>query len=166
MWMPTVFFVGMLGFGALILFSKLYKFKGTKLKKRISYAMALTLFFTLFFLWQTQGNIHTIYKGLIVGIFLCAPLCIYTKRWIDKKIEGNKILYKKRNILINTFWAVLLGVFIEEFMPQGYGKTIFESIWPIFGLCLAAFISQVYLFYYVVKLERKIGAPILEDSNS
>jgi len=76
---------------------------------------------------------------------------------VNKKIEGNKILYKKRNIFINAFWAVLIGVFIEEFMPQGYGKTIFESIWPIFWLCLSAFFSQVYLFYYVVKLERKMA---------
>ena len=46
MWMGIVFFLGMLGFLIFIILCKLCKFKGTKFKDRLSYALAFSLFLT------------------------------------------------------------------------------------------------------------------------
>jgi hypothetical protein len=163
MWTGIIFFSGILVFLLLTILTKLYKFKGTKLKTRMSYALALSLFFTLYFLWQTQGKAQIIGRGLILGMLLSIPLCLYHKRWIDNKIEGNKILYKMKKTYLNILWAVLGVVIVELLMSQDTGKQFMASIWPILGLCLAWFFSQVYIFFYVVKLERRLGVPILED---
>jgi len=166
MWMAIVFFVGMLVFLTFILFSKLYKFKGTKLKVRMSYGLALSLFITLFYLWQTNGNLNKIGKGLIFGIVLGIPFCFYSKRWLDSKIEGANIIYRKKNTYLNLVWAFVGFISMELLMFQGAGRTIMEAVWPLLGLCLSWFFSHVFTFYYVVKLERYLGAPILEDSNT
>ncbi len=163
MWMAIIFLTGMLAFLSLIIFAKLYKFKGTKLKTRMNYALALSLFFTLCFLSQTQGKAQIIGRGLILGAILSIPFCFYNKRWIDKKIEGTKIFYKMKRIYINALWTVLAVVIMQLLMLQDTGKKFISSIWPILGLCLAWFFSQVFIFFYVVKLERKLGVPILED---
>jgi len=156
--------MGMLGFIIFLTFSKLYRFKGTKLKVRLSYALALSLFFTLFYLWQTKGNSEIIFRGIILGIVLGVPFCLHSRRWIDKKIEGTKIYYKKKNVYINYLWGILGVILVQVLMVNKYGKILIESIWPVLGLCFSWFFSQVFMFYYVVKLERELGSPILEDN--
>ncbi len=129
----------------------------------MSFALAMSLFMTLYFLWQTQGNTQIISRGLVFGIILSVPFCFYNKRWIDNKIEGTKIFYKTKKTYLNILWAVLGVVIVQLLMVQDAAKKIITSIWPIFGLCLSWFISQVFSFFYVIRLERKLGAPILED---
>ena len=163
MWMAIILFVGILGFLIFILLSKLYKFQGTKLKVRMNYALAVSLFFSLFILWRTKGDIQIICKGFALGIILGIPFCVYSKRWLDKKIEGAKILYKMKNIYLNILWSFLGLVLVEILMNRESSRKLIASTWPILGLCLSWFFSQVFIFLYVVKLERKLGAPILED---
>ncbi len=122
MWMAIIFFIGMLVFLSLAIFAKLYKFKGTKLKTRMSFALALSLFFTLYFLWQSQGNTQIISKGLVLGIILSVPFCFYNKRWIDNKIEGTKIFYKTKRTYLNILWAVLGVVIVQLLMLQDTAK--------------------------------------------
>ncbi len=166
MWTGIIFFSGILVFLLLSILAKLYKFKGTKLKTRMSYALALSLFFALYFLWQTQGNVDIIGRGLFLGVVLSVPFCLYNKRWIDKKIEGTKIFYKMKKTYLNVLWAVLGIAMVELIMSQDTAKKIITSRWPVLGLCLAWFFSQVYIFFYVVKLERKLSTPILEDKKA
>jgi hypothetical protein len=164
MWEAIIFFLGVLCFLFFILLSKLYKFQGTKLKVRMNYALVLSLFFTLFNLWQSKGDIQIIVRGLMLGIILGIPFCVYSKRWIDKKMEGATIFYKSTSIYLNVFWALFGVVLVQVLMTRESWKKFVESVWPILGLCLSWFISQVFIFFYVVKLERKLGAPILEDN--
>jgi len=163
MWPHIIFSVVALSFLIFILVSKLYKFQGTKLKVRMNYALALSLFFTLFYLWQTKGDIQIIGKGLILGIILGIPFCFYSKRWIDKKIEGTKIYYKTKRIYLNILWTFIGVLLIQVLIIRESGRKLMESMWPILGLCISWFLSQVYLFFYVIKLERKLGASILEE---
>ena len=164
----TLFFFG-LGMIAFLLFmyvGKLYKFKGTKLRTRMNYSLGfslfLTLFFTLFFLWQTDDKMHVIGKSLLLSAVLCVPSCFYSKRSIEKRIEGTTIFYKSkqysRNLLSSVPISILLMIFFIYF-----GKKIFEAAWPILGLSFTLFTTTVFLWFYVARLEKKLGSLILED---
>ena len=99
----------------------------------------------------------------MLGIILGIPFCFYSKRWIDKKIEGTKISYKTKRIYLKVLWAFLGVVLMQVLMTRESWRKLIESIWPILGLCLSWFFSQVFIFFYVAKLERKLDTSILED---
>ncbi|HWR58141.1 MAG TPA: hypothetical protein VN328_04560 [Thermodesulfovibrionales bacterium] len=163
MLMAGTFFIVMLVFLAVILYLKLYKFQGTRLRVRMSYALALSLFFTLYFLWQTQGNIHIIGRGILVGVILFIPFSLFDKRWLDKKIEGTKIVYKKKGIYLNLLSVFLVVILTQLLITRDFFKAVLELTWPMLGMCFGWFLTQAYLLLHVIKLEKKLGAPILEE---
>lgn len=165
MWMAITFLTVMLGFLTFILFSKLYKFQGTRLRVRMTYAMALSLFFTLYFLWQTQGNIYIIGRGILVGVVLFIPFSLYDKRWLDRKIEGTKIVYKRKRIYWNLLWVFLIIIVTQLLMTKHFFRAVLASTWPMLGMSFGWFLTQAYLLSHVIKIEKKLGTPILEEKN-
>lgn len=83
MWDATIFFLVMTSFIVFAYAAKLCRFKGTKLKIRMIYALAISLFFTLYFLWITKGDAEIIEKGLLVGGLAAIPFATFTKWWMD-----------------------------------------------------------------------------------
>lgn len=163
MWFSIVFALGLIIFLVFAYITKLYKFKGTKLKTRMNYALAVSIFFTVLWLLQTDGNMQIIGKGVIVGLLLSIPLCFYYKNWIEKRIKGTTIIYKRHQRLKSYLWLIPLLILYEMFVRQDIGKQILESKWPILGIFFSWFISQVFVLFYIIKIERKLGKPILED---
>lgn len=164
MWMGIIFFIGILSFLALMLFLTLHKFQGTRLRVRMSYELALSLFFTLYFLWQTQGNVNIIVRGMLLGVVLFIPFSLYDKRWLDKKIEGAKIVYKKKRLYLNILLVVAAVIVTQLLMTSKYFRALFESTWPPLGMCFGWLLTQAYLLFHVIKLEKKLGMPILEEN--
>lgn len=163
MWLSIIFAIGIIGFLSFVYFAKLYRFHGTKLKTRMNYALALSLFFLLLFLYQTEGQLQIIGKGFLLGVALSIPFCFYSKRWIDKKIEGSTIFYKNRQYVRSFLWGILIFILFQIFVHQEFGRQIIEDIWPILGLSFSWFVSQVFILFYIVKRERILGRPILEE---
>jgi divalent metal cation (Fe/Co/Zn/Cd) transporter len=89
---------------------------------------------------------------------------MYSKKWTESKLDGAKILYKKKQPYINMLWSFLGVALVQVLIRQEYGKMFIKSVWPMLGICLSWFFSQIFIFYYVIKLEKRIGSPILEDS--
>ena len=152
MWLRNILIIGLfilllLSFGAGL-------HRRTKFKTRKAFSSGWFLFITLLFLWSTGGNTEIIRKGLLFGLVLCVPYCIYEKRWIDKRIEGTtreqRILHELRNIPIIILFLL-------------FWKIIVEPIWPCLGFFFALFLTQVCTLLYVIKLEKDSGAPILEN---
>jgi tetratricopeptide (TPR) repeat protein len=162
-WYLIISVSGLIVFLVIIYVTKLYKFKGTKLKTRMNYALALSLFFTMLTLWQTGGEIQVIGKGFLLGCFLGVPLCFYYKKWTDSRIQGTKIFYKKGQRFRNLLWMIPLFILFQLFVHQDLGKKFLEAEWPMLGIVFSWFISQVFVLFYIIKIERKLGKPILED---
>ena len=163
MWTAIVLVLGMLASLGFILLFRLYKFKGTKLKVRTVYGLALSFFFTLFFLKQSQGNIQIIGKAFILGLVLAVPFCLFSRIWIKNRLRGNKVFYKKKTIWLNLLVGIAVVALMQLLLFQGYGRRLIESIWPILGLTLSWLFCQIFMFFFVVRLERKLGTLILED---
>jgi tetratricopeptide (TPR) repeat protein len=162
-WYLIISASGLIVFLVIIYVTKLYKFKGTKLKTRMNYALALSLFFTMLTLWQTGGELQVIGKGFLLGCFLGIPLCFYYKKWTDNKIHGTKIFYKKGQRFRNLLWVIPLSILFQLFVHQDLGKKFLEAEWPMLGIVFSWFISQVFVLFYIIKIERNLGKPILED---
>ncbi len=179
MWPSIIFGLGMIALLTFARVGKLYKFKGTKLKKRMSYALGFWFCFILYFLWQ--GEMQGIGKSLLLGAVLCIPWCFYKKRWLKKRIEGTTIFYKRKRSLRKQYlrtlsWAIpitiLFPILVVVLLRVDSGERIREALiileatlpWLGFGFGFAGFTSQVFILLYVVKLERKLGTPILEDT--
>ncbi len=128
--------------------------KETKFRTKKAFSSGWFLFITLLLFWSTGGNMQFIEKGLLLGVVLCIPLCIYEKRWIDKRIEGTTL---KQRLHHNLRGIPILFLFLC------FWKQIVEPVWPSLGFFFALFTAQVYILFYAVMLERKFGAPILED---
>ena len=93
-------------------------------------------------------------KGFLLGAVLCVPFCIYEKRWIDKRIEGTT----RKQRLRHESWGILIIILFLCFWKQ-----IVAPVWPCLGFFFAWFSTQVYILFYTVRLERKLGSPILEN---
>lgn len=164
MWIVIIVLSGLLALPLFMLFgAKLYKFKGTKLKTRVKYAAVLFMSYTLIILWLSYDQLQIIGKGLLLGAALSIPFYFYSKRWITKKIEGTTIFYKRKQFLRNLLWVVPVIILINLKEKINFMKQIFDVDWPILGILFACFITAVFTLSYIIKLERKLGSPILED---
>lgn len=166
MWAAMIFSVVMIGFLILILFTKLYKFQGTRLKTRMIYALTLSLFFTLYFLWQSQGNIEVVVRGILIGIVVFVPFSLFDKKRLDKRIEGTRIVYKKKNMYLNIFSVFAIIILMQLLATNNFIKAVIESTWPMLGVCIGWFLGQAYLLAHVIKLEKKLGGPIFEEKEA
>jgi len=138
MWLSIIFGLGMIALLTFAYVGKLYKFKGTKLKTRMSYALVFLFCFILYFLWQ--GEMQGIGKSLLLGAVLCIPLCLYKKRWLKKRIEGTTIFYKRKRSLRRQFlrtlsWAIpitiLVPILVVVLPHVAFGERILEATWLI-----------------------------------
>lgn len=167
MWDIILFPIGLIGFLIFIYVAKLYKVKGTKFKTRAGYFSAVSLFFTLLMLLRTEGDMKIIGKGVLLGIVLSAPYYLSSRRWLKNTIQGPTIYYKRGQQLKSFIWLILFAIFLQILGHQAYMKQAFDaiwtSVWPLLGLAFAWFISQGYVLFYVIKIERELGSPILED---
>lgn len=163
MWFSIVFAIGIVLFISFAFVARLHKFKGTRFKTRMNYGLGVSLFFTLLYLWQTDGKMQIIGKGLLLGAVLCVPFCLYSKRWIEKRIEGTTIFYKRKQYFRRLILLIPIAVLTMIFFHLHWGKQVLNARWPILGLCISWLISQFFILSYVAKLERKLGRPILED---
>jgi len=162
-WYLIVSVSGLIIFLVIIYVTKLYKIKGIKLKTRMSYALVLCLFFTILALWQTGGEIQVIWKGVLLGSFLGVPFCFYYKKWIDSKIQGTKIFYEEGQRYKYLLWMIPLFILLRLFIRSGLGEKFLEAKWPMLGIVFSWFIAQVFVLFYIFKIERKLGKPIVED---
>jgi hypothetical protein len=152
MWLFYFFCFGLIVFLILSFTAGLHK--ETKFRTKKALSSGWFLFITLLLLWSTGGNMHLIGKGLLLGVVLGVPLCMYEKRWIDKRIEGTtrkeRLRHQSRTIpiiiLFLCFW-----------------KQIVVPIWPSLGFFFALLTTQVYILFYTITLEKKLGTPILES---
>ncbi len=163
MWVFIIFGLAMIVFMLWVWAAKLYRFRETKLKTRMTYALGMSLFFTLFFLWQTGGKIQVIGKGLLFGMVLSVPLSFYSKRWLDRRMHGTTILYKRKQFLRNLIVVIPAAVVMRVLLDLQWGQQIFDAKWSAVGLGVCWLITQLFILAYIVKLERKLGGPILED---
>ena len=152
MWVAYIFIFGMMVFLLLSFIAGLHK--GTKFRTRKAFSSGWFFFITLLFLWSTKGNMLLIGNGLLLGAVLFIPFSIYEKRWIDKRIEGTT----RTQRLKHDTWSILIIILF-----LGLWKQIVVPIWPSLGFFSAWFSTQVYILFYAIKLERKFGAPILEN---
>jgi tetratricopeptide (TPR) repeat protein len=162
-WYLIVSVSGLIIFLVIIYVTKLYKIKGIKLKTRMSYALVLSLFFTILALWQTGGEIQVIWKGLLLGCFLGVPFCLYYMKWIDSKLQGTKIFYEKGQRYKYLLWMIPLFILLRLFIRHDLGEKFLEAKWPMLGIVFSWFIAQVFVLFYIIKIERKLGKPIVED---
>ena len=128
--------------------------KGTKFRTRKAFSSVWFLFISLLLLWSTKGNMQLIEKGLLFGIVLSIPFCIFEKRWIDRRIEGTT----RKQRLRRQLWEILIIIVFLCFWRQ-----IVMPVWPSLGFFFALFSTQAYILLYAIKLERKLGTPILEN---
>ena len=178
MWLRIIFGLGMIALATFMYVGKLHKFKGTKLKTRISFGLGLSFCLALSFL--SLGEMQGIGKSLLLGAVLCLPLCFYKKRWLKKRIEGTTIFYERKRYLYykrkryfrNLLWAIPIIILFQILLLVGFrgrileaaSLIVLETTWLFLGVVFALFTSQVFLLFCVVKLERKLGTPILEDT--
>ena len=152
MWFRNILIIGLFVFLLLSFWAGFRR--TTKFRTKKAFSSGWFLFITLLFLWSTGGNMEILRKGILFGAIICAPFCVYEKRWIDQRIIGTtreqRILHELRNVPI-IFLFIL------------FWKHIVEPIWPCLGFFFALFLTQVYTLHYVIKLEKDLGAPILEN---
>ena len=129
-------------------------YKGTKFRTRKACSSGWFLFITLLLLWSTKGNVQIIEKGILFGLVLSIPFCIFEKRWIDRRIEGTT----RKQRLSRQLWEILVIILFLCFWKQ-----IVMPVWPSLGFFFALFSTQTYILFYAIKLERKLGTPILEN---
>lgn len=158
-----VFVIGTIAFMILMLAAKLHTFKGGALKTRVYFALAISLFFTFLLLFRSDGKIHIISKGFLLGIILFIPFWLYTKRWLEKRIEGAVIFYKRKQFRNMLLFLIPVSIIVQISLRTDYGRQIIETTWPFLGLSFSWLFSQVFVLFFIERLERKLGRPIIED---
>lgn len=146
-----------------IFVGKLYHFKGGGLRKRMYYALGLSLFATLATLGYSEKYITVIGRSILFGSILFLPFYYFTKRDIEKRVKGNVIYYKHRHLFKNFLLVASIMTITHILFRTNIGRQILITNGVILGLCFAWFISQIFILIYIAKLEKKIGTSILED---
>ncbi len=87
---------------------------------------------------------------------------------MNKRIDGATILYErsqyKQNLKEYLLWSIFSIILVTILSAKGLLEQILESTrWLFLGLCFSWFIAQVLILFYINKLEKKLGAPIIED---
>lgn len=141
----------------------LHKFKGTKLRTRMKFVIGGVFIFILLFC-QIIEDLHQIEKGFKYGLIFTVPIYIYRKRWLEKRIEGTTVFYKKKARLRNFIELVIYGmVLILLYSIDWIGQIVVDNIWLTLGFSISYLISEIFALFYVVKMEKKLNESILED---
>ena len=153
-----------------------------KIKKQEIIAFLYILIIIIYFLLNMKIGTNDLLNSIILAI----PISIFyfrrTRNDIEKNLIGNIVSYKDDHtthfakmgraetysiIFICTIvLIILIGIyihldlkwhtFVERFFEYGFGKPIFLGI--IFGTVL----GQLGKLLYIVKLENKLGVPLIE----
>jgi hypothetical protein len=158
-----LFPIALIVFILIMSLSGLYKFKGTRFKTRLIYGLALSIFFALYSLWQIEGNLTTIGKGILLGIMLVPLSILYTRYWIEKRLKGGTILYARNYRLRSWLWFIPFFICLQFLFHSEVGKQLIDAKWPLLGLCFSWLIIQVFSLFYISRLEDKLGHAIMED---
>lgn len=149
----------------IMLAARLDQLKGGRLRKRTYYFLGLSLFFTLMIFGYGDKDITVFIKGIVFGSILCLPFYYLTKRDMEKRIKGNVIYYKQRNlfevkrILLLTF----ISIITQMLLKNDIGRQILITNGVMLGFGFAWFFSLIFILIYIAKLERKLGTSIVED---
>jgi len=158
-----LFPMAMIAFILIMTCAGLYKFKGTRLKTRMIYGLALSILFSLFFLCQSGGDIAIIGNGLFLGVILAPLSILYTRRWIEKRLDNGTVYYHRNHRARYWLWFIPFFICLQFLFHSEFGKQLLNAAWPVLGLCFSWVILQVYTLSYIIKLENKLGQPIMED---
>jgi len=153
-----------------------------KIKKQESIDFLYILIIAIYFLLNMKIGTYNLVNSLILTI----PISIFyfrmTRNNIDKNLIGNIVSYKDNHstnftkmgrakaysisIICGIIFIILSGIyihldlkwhtFIERFFEYGFGKPIF------LGAILGAVLGQFGKLLYIIKLENKLGAPLIE----
>ncbi|MHC4457214.1 MAG: hypothetical protein ACYS0I_09000, partial [Planctomycetota bacterium] len=82
------------------------------------------MFFTILFLWPTDGKLQVIINGVLLGMVLCGPLYFLIKNEIKKKIEGTTIYYKQKQYLRSLIVVVPIIILSSIFFRLEWGRKI------------------------------------------
>jgi len=56
-----------------------------------------------------------------------------------------------------------LFIVLQLFIRHDLGEKFLEAKWPMLGIVFCWFVAQVFVSLYIIKIERKLGKPIVED---
>lgn len=155
-----------MGFVAAMYLSGLQRYRGTQLRTRIEFEFVLSLLVTVCLVWAIQGRPILIVRALALGAVLSVPFSVQNKHSIDHRLRGSTIFYRGTYGLRNALWAIALTMFAMLFtvLYVGFRMSLFgQLIWPLLGFGVAWLAARAFALVYVLKLERKLGAAILED---
>lgn len=150
-----------IGIVALITFqyaTGLHRFNGTMLMTRMYYRVAVSMFLTIAGVFLFGWKIDDFGKSAVTGILLSIPFWFHSKRSLDKRMEGTKVIYTRKPHSQFLKSEVLSWMFAACFAMVAY-----QVPWAVGGLGMGWILSEIYTMAYVEKLENELGAPIMEE---
>jgi len=133
----------------------------TKLKIKLVFGLVISLFFTLYLIYLNDGDFFIILKSLLLGLVISFLFSIYNRKWLLKNIKGTILFINKhksrRTLLKKIIFVVIIAIPLYIVTRQGYR-------WPIIGLGMSWIFSIIFNLFYIIRLEKKLGGPILLEN--
>lgn len=168
----SFFFFGMLVFIVLMLTKKLYRFDATKLRVRKLFAVWLLSFFSAFWFFMSLSTdklsitLTDIPTVLILAALLGFFLFYLERKSYLKMLKGVRIIYptkQRRRIFTIAIVNISINIIIVVVLIN-IGIHKLPWIGPvIMGLFLALWGAQLAMLIHIIRLERVLGSPIVEN---
>lgn len=148
---------------------KIYTLKDRLYKKKICFTVGGFLYVIILVSLSFGDMIEKVPEKILTGIILSIPLYYLFKKEIEKKIKGNVIYYKHDTKFV-TFKRGLVFVLMVTSINLILLSLIRKRQWHMDQLLqiaavgggIALFISNIFILIFIHRLEKKLGAPILE----
>ena len=141
------------------------RYAGKLFRDQMKYAfmVAIVLVAVLFVCLLAHGDVWGVLKAIVLGAVLIMPACWWTKRWIARHIDGNRVFFKHRSRFL---YALTFSLTLTPAMLFGLSvgiERLSKVTWILVGFGFSWVVAQAYILNRVIELENKLGEPIIQE---
>jgi hypothetical protein len=140
--------------------ARLYRKEGVKFRARVAYSVFVSTGFLLFFLFDPAMRPTDLTLTLITCAVFTPLFVFYSVTRLRNGLQGAVMRYPRRPRWHYVVGALTIPVLLHFVVQPG---ELMRYKWFVFGLSVGWWVSSVFEFIYVLRLESRLGTPIVEQ---
>lgn len=139
---------------------RLHRKEGVKFRARVGYGVFVSTAFLLFFLFDPAMRPADLTLTLLACAVLTPLLLLYSMRRLRNRLQGAVIHYHRRPRWYFVGMVLIIPLLLHFAVQPDELK---RYSWLVFGLVFGWWSLSIFEFIYVLRLESRLGTPIMEQ---
>ncbi len=159
-----IFVGGMIATWIFALSTGVLKFDGTRYKNRLLFSVWFCAVLSATGLCLVAPEANSLLIGAALGIMLTYPLVVLHAAWFRRHLQGHIVKYPVKHYRRSLVRSLPICFAIFVLVKLVGMNRIKEYSFVVIALCVCWFLSSLYAYVQVVRLEHEIGKEIVEES--